>query len=176
MNKFRLLHSGYSSLSQLICQFNIAFLNFADNYRYQTHERNIMEFYLFIPKHLIIQLTKLQIDILNLNTTFRHWKKIPITFEQGCTSHPRYALMTLRNDFFVFPRTCLKIYLGIPFTWCHCWLFYISGFYGINILEVEWAVVGTRRFYDWMGCMGPQMSETDGCLITTADNSFISLF
>ena len=31
-----------------------------DNYRYQTHERNITKFYLLIPKHLIMQLTKLQ--------------------------------------------------------------------------------------------------------------------
>ena len=27
----------------------------------------------------------MQIDILNLNTTFWHYKQIPITFEQGCS-------------------------------------------------------------------------------------------
>ena len=55
-----------------------------DNYRYQTRKRNIMKFYLLIPKHIIIQLVKLQIDILNLTTTFWHCKNILITFEQGC--------------------------------------------------------------------------------------------
>ena len=48
-----------------------------------------MKFYLLKPKHLIIQLAKLQIDILNLNTTFWHYKNIPITFEQGCNTHLR---------------------------------------------------------------------------------------
>ena len=43
-----------------------------DNYRYHSLKRNIMKFNLLIPKHLIIQLIKLQIDILNLNTTFWH--------------------------------------------------------------------------------------------------------
>ena len=47
-----------------------------DNCRYQTHERNITKFYLLIPKHLMIKPTKLQIDILNLCTTFWHCKKI----------------------------------------------------------------------------------------------------
>ena len=55
-----------------------------DNYIYQMRKRNVMQFCLLIPKHLIIQLAKLHIDILNWNTTFRHCKKIPITFEQGC--------------------------------------------------------------------------------------------
>ena len=57
-----------------------------DKRRYQAREWNIMKFYLLIPKHLIIQLVKYQIDILNLNTTFWHCKKNPITFEQGFTS------------------------------------------------------------------------------------------
>ena len=46
-----------------------------NNYRYQTCKRHIMKFYLLIPKHLIIQLVKLQIDILKLYTTFWHCKK-----------------------------------------------------------------------------------------------------
>ena len=46
-----------------------------------------MNIYLLILKHLIVQLAKLQIDILNLNTSF------PITFEQGYTvRHPSYTL------------------------------------------------------------------------------------
>ena len=49
----------------------------SNNYRYQTHARNITRFYLLIPKYLTIQLTKLQIDILNLSTTLRHCRKIP---------------------------------------------------------------------------------------------------
>ena len=46
-----------------------------DNYRYQTRKRNITQFYLLIPKHLIIQLVKLQIDILKSNTTLFTLKK-----------------------------------------------------------------------------------------------------
>ena len=57
----------------------------SDKYRYQARKWNIVIFYLLIPKHLIIQLVKYQIDILNLNTTFWHCKKISITFEQGCS-------------------------------------------------------------------------------------------
>ena len=56
-----------------------------NNNRNQRQKRNIMKFYLLLPKHLVIQLLKLQMDILNSNTTFWHCKKIPITFEQGCT-------------------------------------------------------------------------------------------
>ena len=55
-----------------------------DNCRYQPRKRNIMKFYLLIPKHLIIQLVKLQIDNLKPSTSFLTLKKIPITFEQGC--------------------------------------------------------------------------------------------
>ena len=58
-----ILHSTFLTLLSL------------DNYRYQTHKRNIMKFYLPIPRHLIIKLKKLQIDILNLSTTFWHCKK-----------------------------------------------------------------------------------------------------
>ena len=46
-----------------------------DNYRYQTWKRNIVKFYRLIPKHLIIQLVKFQIDILKPNTTFLTLKK-----------------------------------------------------------------------------------------------------
>ena len=53
------------------------FSNFADldNCRYQTHQRNIMKFYLIILKHLIIQLTKLQLDILNFKYHFSTLQK-----------------------------------------------------------------------------------------------------
>ena len=44
-----------------------------------------MKFYLPTLKHLVIQLAKLQIYTLNLTTTFSHYKKNPITFEQECT-------------------------------------------------------------------------------------------
>ena len=47
-----------------------------------------MKIYLLISKHLVIQLAKLQIDILSLSTTFWHCQKIPITFEQGCRCYP----------------------------------------------------------------------------------------
>ena len=43
--------------------------------RYQTHKRTIMKFCLLIPKHLVIQLAKLQIDIVNFKTTFWHCPK-----------------------------------------------------------------------------------------------------
>ena len=69
------------------------------NHRYQTRKRNIMKFYLLIPRHLIIQLVKYQTMFWTLNTTFWHWKKInPITFEQGC----RYiALYTISRHFII---------------------------------------------------------------------------
>ena len=70
-----LLYSDYSSFSQLICELNIATLLTLDNYRYQTHERNITKFYLLIPKHLIIRLTKLPVCTLKLSTTFWHCRK-----------------------------------------------------------------------------------------------------
>ena len=46
-----------------------------DKYRYQARKWNIVKFYFLIPKHLIIQLVKYQIDILNLKATFWHRKK-----------------------------------------------------------------------------------------------------
>ena len=46
----------------------------SENCRYQTRKRNFMKFYLFIPRYLIIQLVKYQINIWNLNTTFWHCK------------------------------------------------------------------------------------------------------
>ena len=64
-------------------------LRTSDSYRYQTQERNIMKFYLLIQKHLTMQLTKLPIDILNLDATFWHYKINPITFEHGCTTRGR---------------------------------------------------------------------------------------
>ena len=46
-----------------------------DNYRYQTRKRNIMTFYLLIPKHLTIQLVKsifeLKYHFLTLQKIFR---------------------------------------------------------------------------------------------------------
>ena len=52
------------------------FSNFVDFRQLQIpNARNITKLYLLIPKHLIIQLTKLQFCILNLSTTFRHCRK-----------------------------------------------------------------------------------------------------
>ena len=54
------------------------------NYIYQMRKRNIMKYCLLIPKHLVIQLAKLHIDILNLNTTFlQHCKKIRLLLNKG---------------------------------------------------------------------------------------------
>ena len=69
------------------------------------------EFYLFILKHLIIQLTKLQVCILNLSTTFRHCRTIPITFELGCTSSS--IAETNRNcavDIYTNVISCQKVF------------------------------------------------------------------
>ena len=51
-----------------------------------------MKFYPVIPKHRLIQLAKLQIDILNLNTTFCHWKKIKfrLLLNKGVQCIPRF--------------------------------------------------------------------------------------
>ena len=73
-------------LSQLICHFDTAFfrtLLTLDTYRFQTHKQNISKFYLIILYYLIIQITKLQIEILNLNTTFRDCKKIWLLLKKG---------------------------------------------------------------------------------------------
>ena len=45
-----------------------------------------MKFYLLILKYLLIQLVKLQINILKSHITFMTLTKIPITFEQGFTN------------------------------------------------------------------------------------------
>ena len=82
VDKFLILYSGYSFVLRVSI---LAYLSFwhcifrtlltLDNHIYQTHKRNITQFDLLMQKHLIIQLTKLQIDILNVNATFRHCKK-----------------------------------------------------------------------------------------------------
>ena len=54
-----------------------------DNCRYQTRIRNITKFQLLIRKRLKIPLAKLQIDILNLNITLRHCKKIRLLLNKG---------------------------------------------------------------------------------------------
>ena len=63
-----------------------------DNYRYQTRNRNIMKFDLLIPKHLVIQLVKLQIDILKINTTFWHCKKIRLLLNKRVSHITLYPL------------------------------------------------------------------------------------
>ena len=84
-----------------------------DNYRYQTHERNIPKFYLLTPKHLIIQLTNLQIDIMNLSTNFPHcrknsdyfWTRVYITISK-LFAWPQTSDTTWSG------RNCLKAFLG----------------------------------------------------------------
>ena len=63
------------------------------NYRYKTREKNIVEFYLLIQKCPIIQLAKLQIDILNWNTSFRHCQKILINLEKGYKKGSETSIM-----------------------------------------------------------------------------------
>ena len=50
MDKFRLLHSGYSSVSQLICEVNIAFSNFADFRQLQIPNAR-KKYYEILPAH-----------------------------------------------------------------------------------------------------------------------------
>ena len=81
----------HNFLSQLICRLDTALFHallMSDFCRYQTRERKIAKFYSLASKYLIIQLTKLQGDILNLNFPFRYCEKIPTTFEQGCIQSP----------------------------------------------------------------------------------------
>ena len=57
VDKFVLSHSGCSYLSQLICQLKSLFFELTfDNYIYHMHKRNITNFCLLIPKHIVIQL------------------------------------------------------------------------------------------------------------------------
>ena len=67
----------FAVLSQPICQLNIIFFELADFRQLQISNAET-KYYEILPahtKHLIIQLVKLQIDILKLNTTFWHCKK-----------------------------------------------------------------------------------------------------
>ena len=50
------------------------FSNFTD-FRQRQIPNTLTKFYLLIPRHLMIQLTKLQVCILNLSTTFRLCRK-----------------------------------------------------------------------------------------------------
>ena len=66
VGKFRLLHSGYSSFSQLICELNIAFFElcwFSTTTDTKRTKEILRNFTCSYQKHIIVQLTKLQIDI-----------------------------------------------------------------------------------------------------------------
>ena len=49
-----------------------------DSYRYQRRKRNVTKLHLLTPKHIIIQLTKVQIGVMKI-------LPFDMTFEQGCT-------------------------------------------------------------------------------------------
>ena len=70
-----------------------------------------MKFYLPTLKHLVIQLTKLQIYTLNLITTFWHCKKNPITFEQECTSRTTFPTKSHGEE----------NYTACEIAWCIYW-------------------------------------------------------
>ena len=53
-------------------------LSTTENYMYHMHKRNTL-FYQFSCNHLTIQVVKLQLDILNLNTTIQ-LQSIPLSF------------------------------------------------------------------------------------------------
>ena len=77
MDKILLSQSGYLFVSQIICQLNITFFELCwlktITDTKLTHEI-LWNLSCAYQKHLIIQLANLQIDTMNLNTTFRHCK------------------------------------------------------------------------------------------------------
>ena len=78
VGKFRLSHSGYSSVSQLICEFNIAFSTFADFRQLQIPNAQT-KYYEIVPAHTKTpQNTTLKIANLYFEFKFHY-------FEQGCT-------------------------------------------------------------------------------------------
>ena len=89
MNKFLLLHSGYSFVSRVSISAYLPFwhrivrtLLILDNSVYQTSWKKYYKSFPFHTKTLQIRLTELLINILNSNTAFWKCKKNPITFEQ----------------------------------------------------------------------------------------------
>ena len=89
VDKFCLLHSGYSSLSQLVSQLNITiFFNFAYLTQLQTPNTQA-KYYEILPAHIETthdtthkianQYFEFEYHFLTLQ------RKIPIYFEQGCT-------------------------------------------------------------------------------------------
>ena len=111
MDKFLLLHSGFSLVSRVSISVYLLFwhsifrnLLSLDNYIYQTQSkilRNISPAYQNIS-HNTKQ--KWQVDILKLNTTVWHYKKKPITSEQGCRNgcliqgKPRFKISILMSS------------------------------------------------------------------------------
>ena len=78
----------YLRLSLIFTPHFLTFLTL-DNYKYHARKRN-MKFYLLTPKDLIIQLAKLQSDVLYLNTTFRHCKTLQLLLSKSLPSRVKY--------------------------------------------------------------------------------------
>ena len=80
MDKFLLLHSGYSIVSRVSISAVIStpdFSKFADFKQLQIPNAQTKYYEILTTnmEHLIIPFTKLQTDVLNLNITFRHFKQ-----------------------------------------------------------------------------------------------------
>ena len=127
VDKFLVLHSvlyfvfipAYLSIKHHILRSLLTW----DNCRYQTHKQNIIKFYPAIPKQLLIQLTKLQIDILNLNTTFWHckknsdyfWTRVYSVWVMGCR-----ILSILEKNYQEIKRRNNNLHLECPFPYHTC--------------------------------------------------------
>ena len=60
---------------RLNCHFHAIFFKLCGFRQLQIHKQFISKCCMLMQKHLVIQHTQLEIDILNINATFQHWWK-----------------------------------------------------------------------------------------------------
>ena len=82
-----------------------------DTSRYQTCKRNITKFQLLIKKHLIIPVTKMLSDLLNLSITFWHWKKSDYSWTRV------YDYLGTFGTIVLFWVAIYMLYLSMPVQW-----------------------------------------------------------
>ena len=110
VDNFFLLHSGYSFYLSLSVNWTSNFSKFAD-FRQLYIPNAPTKCYETLHAHTKTpRISKLHIDIKNLNATFRLCQKIPIAFEQGCTvtvdSHGQNSVIELSSKAWQKYDTC----------------------------------------------------------------------
>ena len=117
LDTFILSLSGYSFVSRVFISAKLSIwhrifrtLLTSDNSSSKTSQWHIMKLYLPTLKHLVIQLTKLQIYTLNLTTTFWHCKKKSHYFWTGVyiiqhTWYNQQVHIMIQNNCMKYPWT-----------------------------------------------------------------------